>query len=75
MILIIQLFILFIIMNTYYELLIITYNYELLKSLQFHEIVKMNTITFIFRARKNVLPINLQKLYSIKYIIPIYFID
>ena len=33
------------------------------KSLQFHDIVKMNTIKFMFRARNNVLPINLQKLY------------
>ena len=29
------------------------------KSLQFHDIVKMNTIKFMFRARNNLLPINL----------------
>ena len=40
--------------------------YIIHKSLQFHDIVKMNTIKFIFRARNNLLPINLQKLYSIK---------
>ena len=40
--------------------------YIIHKSLQFHDIVKMNTIKFMFRARNNVLPINLQKLYSIK---------
>ena len=40
--------------------------YIIHKSLQFHDIVKMNTIKFMFRARNNLLPINLQKLYSIK---------
>ena len=40
--------------------------YIIHKSLQFHDIVKMNTIKFMFRARINLLPINLQKLYSIK---------
>ena len=40
--------------------------YIIHKSLQFHDIVKMNTIKFMFRARNNLLPINLQTLYSIK---------
>ena len=40
--------------------------YIIHKSLQFHDIIKMNTIEFMFRARNNLLPINLQNLYSIK---------
>ena len=39
--------------------------YIIYKSLQFHDIVKMNTIKFMFSVRNNLLPINLQNLYSI----------
>ena len=38
-------------------------------------IVKMNTIKFMFRARNNLLPINLKNYIQLNYIIPIYFID
>ena len=40
--------------------------YIIQKSLHFYDIVKMNTIKFMFRTRNNVLPINLQNLYSNK---------
>ena len=40
--------------------------YIIHKSLLFHDIVKMNSIKFMFKARNNLLNINLQKLYSIK---------
>ena len=40
--------------------------YTISKSLKFDDIVKMNSITFMFRARNNLLPNNLQLLYKAK---------
>ena len=46
------------------------YNYSTFyiihKSLQFYDIVNMNTMKFMFNARNNLLPFNFQTLYSIK---------
>ena len=36
------------------------------KSLKYYDIVKMDTMKYMFRARNNLLPFNLQTLYSIK---------
>ena len=40
--------------------------YIIHKSLQFYDIVKINTKKFMFSARNHLLPINVHKLYSIK---------
>ena len=40
--------------------------YTICNSLKFDDIIKMNSITFIFRARNNILPNNLQLLYKAK---------
>ena len=41
--------------------------YTIYNSLKFDDIVKMNSIKFMFRARNNVLPKNLQLLYKAKF--------
>ena len=40
--------------------------YTIYNSLKFDDIVKMNSIQFMFRARNNILPKNLQLLYKAK---------
>ena len=41
--------------------------YTIYNSLKCEDIVKMNNITFMFRARNNILPKNLQLLYKAKF--------
>ena len=49
--------------------------YSISNSLKFDDIVKMNSITFMIRARNNLLPKNLQLLYKATLIMEICFIE
>ena len=44
-------------------------------SLKFYDIIKMNSIKFMFRARNNVLPNNLQLLYKVNLLMDISLIE